>query len=286
MRKTHILIPGTPPTQPLPRPPEWELAAETALAAHARKSSAPSTDLPAGDLRGFLTSCLDARVVDRVLSTLEQEEVLCVDDLQLFQQLPRFTEALTAVSAEKITRALDIRTAASNAHEPEPEWLAEASSHLSQAASQVDLKDVKAPPSDTAYESTSEAPSTPMSMTSTTPQRPPPSSSSAAATLSAAIHALDRLPQFAANAAAATAAATAAANTAAAAATAANAAAEVNRSAALNAAANSATAHASTKAATAYQSEDETDELIASLEADDKYNHEAEARQVRRSPSG
>ena len=54
--------------------------------------------------------------------------VLCVDDLQLFQQLPRHRGADRRQRREDYP-CPDIRTAASNAHEPEPEWLAEASSH-------------------------------------------------------------------------------------------------------------------------------------------------------------
>ena len=69
------------------------------------------------DLRDWLLerARLQPAVAERVLRTLEQEEVMDVADLRVLRGLPRFAECLKAVTAAKIAAALDERCDAEQA---------------------------------------------------------------------------------------------------------------------------------------------------------------------------
>ena len=87
-------------------------------------------------LRAWLlnTACLNQSIVDKTLATLAAEEVFEVSDLTLLRTLPRFSQCLTAVTREKIVKALGIADepplSPTGGDDEVPDWLQEAGAML------------------------------------------------------------------------------------------------------------------------------------------------------------
>ena len=87
-------------------------------------------------LRAWLlnTAGLNQSIVDKTLATLAAEEVFEVSDLSLLRTLPRFSQCLTAVTREKIVKALGIADepplSPTGGDDEVPGWLQEAGAML------------------------------------------------------------------------------------------------------------------------------------------------------------
>ena len=114
-----------------------KLASLNAQAKSPPSLNAAATPHQNSELRHWLHSIagLDASIIDKTVSILEKEEVFSVADLKVLQTLPRFAEALTAVTRQKICNALPCDTlpvvleptkGPSSPGDSMPDWLAEA----------------------------------------------------------------------------------------------------------------------------------------------------------------
>ena len=78
-------------------------------AADVPRANSPAEVKQDEELRHLLVECLDSRIVERTLATLDAEDVFDLDGLCILVQMRRFREVFTAVSAERIERQLAAR---------------------------------------------------------------------------------------------------------------------------------------------------------------------------------
>ena len=144
---------------------------------------APGRALPQA-LHSWLSTHLDARIVDKTLATLQAEEAFEVADVQRLRMLPRFADCFTAVTCSKLCEALEASGFSAPPSPPPaatacavstdvPDWLASASADL---LAELELDEAATPPPALDVDEASTPP--PAVDTDDAPTLPPASSTS------------------------------------------------------------------------------------------------------------